>query len=467
MRVLLSAFHLLIGASIAFCDENEYRLVRDLMKNYNKQVRPSSNFSEPLNVTFGVALAQIIDVDEKDQIITTNCWINQNWIDYKLQWDPIKYGNVSVIRLPFSDIWRPDILLYNNADVKAFESSISTNVIVTSEGNVTWLSMVIFKSSCSIDVKFFPFDEQNCSMQFASWTYDAYQVNVLTNGEDDGDVSNYIENSEWSLTGFQQKRNVFRFSCCDEPYIIIHYHILIKRRPLFYLFNMVMPCILITLVALLGFYMPSDSGEKISMGITTLLSMTVFLMMVAEKMPPTSDVLPLMGLYYGITIAIVSFATGMTVLTLNIHHKGTRGYEVPMILKKICFGVVAKVLFIKLEVPLGTKDSMPAAPVADYYRRFDTDKLPENGRLSPRFIRKLNPSASASASETFERQFMRVLQKVYQTIERNEMRLAEQDRRDLIKQEWQQLALIIDRVLLLVFLGLTITVTLTVFFQGP
>ena len=182
--------------------------------------------------------------------------------------------------------------------MKAFESSISTNVIVTSEGNVTWLSMVIFKSSCSIDVKFFPFDEQNCSMQFASWTYDAYQVNVLTNGEDDGDVSNYIENSEWSLIGFQQKRHVVHFSCCEEPYIIIHYHILIKRRPLFYLFNMVMPCILITLVALLGFYMPSDSGEKISMGITTLLSMTVFLMIVAEKMPPTSDVLPLIGEYH-------------------------------------------------------------------------------------------------------------------------------------------------------------------------
>ena len=76
---------------------------------------------------------------------------------------------------------------------------------------------------------------------------------------------------------------------------------------------MIMPCFLITLVALLGFYVPSDSGEKVSMGddvtaaetetketkvsmgITTLLSMTVFLMLVTENMPPTSDVLPLIG----------------------------------------------------------------------------------------------------------------------------------------------------------------------------
>jgi hypothetical protein len=61
------------------------------------------------------------------------------------------------------------------------------------------------------------------------------------------------------------------------------------------MFNLVMPCILITLVALLGFYMPSESGEKVSMGITTLLSMTVFLMIVADSLPPSSDVVPLIG----------------------------------------------------------------------------------------------------------------------------------------------------------------------------
>ena len=52
----------------------------------------------------------------------------------------------------------------------------STNAIVTSAGNVTWLSSAIFKSSCEINVEFFPFDEQACTMKFASWTYDGFQV---------------------------------------------------------------------------------------------------------------------------------------------------------------------------------------------------------------------------------------------------------------------------------------------------
>ena len=92
------------------------------------------------------------------------------------------------------------------------------------------------------------------------------------------------------------------FSCCPEPYIFINYFILIKRRPLFYLFNMVMPCILISMVALLGFYLPSESGEKISLGITTLLSMTVFLMMVVEQMPPSSENLPVVGMSVRLTV---------------------------------------------------------------------------------------------------------------------------------------------------------------------
>ncbi len=43
-------------------DENEYRLMRNVMREYDVRIRPSRNSSEAINVTFGLALAQIIDV---------------------------------------------------------------------------------------------------------------------------------------------------------------------------------------------------------------------------------------------------------------------------------------------------------------------------------------------------------------------------------------------------------------------
>ena len=82
------------------------------------------------------------------------------------------------------------------------------------------------------------------------------------------------------MVSVQAKRIVKIFSCCPEPYPGVIYEIVIRRRPLFYIFNMMFPCVLITLIALLGFYLPSASGEKVTICITTLLSMTVFLMMV-------------------------------------------------------------------------------------------------------------------------------------------------------------------------------------------
>ncbi|KAK0070532.1 neuronal acetylcholine receptor subunit alpha-10, partial [Biomphalaria pfeifferi] len=536
-------------STTSYGSDHEYRLVRDLTKSYNKQVKPSLHSNQALNISYGVALAQIIDLDEKNQIITTNCWINQMWTDPKLSWDPRKYGNVTAINLPYDTVWLPDIVLYNSAHIT--DESVSTNVIVDYNGTIMWLQMVILKSSCEVDVKYFPFDTQHCVLEFASWTYDANSVNLVTLGSESGDVTNYKNSTEWELVSYLQERQEVSFSCCPVPYVFIKNHIRIKRRPLFYVFNMVFPCILITMVALLGFYMPADSGEKIAMGITTLLSMTVFLMIVADKMPPTSEDLPLVGLYYGITMTIVSCATGMTVFVLNIHHKGARGREVPRLLKciffgvisrilfisldieeatpeprdarghkgttkgmvslyygitiaivsfatvmtvfvlnihykgsrgrqvpkllkKICFGFIAKLLFLSLDMDdpppdhkhaAGTKGMQPV-PTNDYYSRYDIDRRPENGGISPRFTRKFTPTPSTPSGDNTERQFLRVLQKVYQTIEKNEIRLEDQDRKDAIKIEWQQLALVIDRLLLVIFVVFTIAITLALILPG-
>uniref|UniRef100_A0A1I7UP28 Neur_chan_memb domain-containing protein n=1 Tax=Caenorhabditis tropicalis TaxID=1561998 RepID=A0A1I7UP28_9PELO len=99
----------------------------------------------------------------------------------------------------------------------------------------------------------------------------------------------------------------------------------------------------------MGFYMPTDSGEKVTLGITSLLSTTVFLMLVAEGMPPTSEALPLIGIYYGVTIMLVALGTAMTVFTVNIHHTGVHGYPVPPFLQIFAFRYLSKLLFVRIE----------------------------------------------------------------------------------------------------------------------
>ncbi|CAL8092915.1 unnamed protein product [Orchesella dallaii] len=240
----VSLLLIIVGLPLIYCDEQELRLLKHLMRNYDSSVRPAIHHSKALSVNFSLSLHHIIDVDEKNQILTTSCWLTQMWLDNHLQWNKTDFGGIKVIRLPFHRVWRPDIILYNNADPQYTSSVINTNVIVTNDGMITWLSHGIYKSSCDINVEFFPFDVQKCTLKWASWTYDGYQVDIVHEREE-GDQSNYHQNGEFDLIDFRAVRNVVVYSCCPEPYPDITYTISLKRRPMFYVFNLIIPCLLI------------------------------------------------------------------------------------------------------------------------------------------------------------------------------------------------------------------------------
>lgn len=74
----------------------------------------------------------------------------------------------------------------------------------------------------------------------------------------------YVSNKK--TKGVPGKRNEIYYNCCPEPYIDITFAILIRRKTLYYFFNLIVPCVLIASMALLGFTLPPDSGEKLSLG---------------------------------------------------------------------------------------------------------------------------------------------------------------------------------------------------------
>ncbi|XP_021574779.1 neuronal acetylcholine receptor subunit alpha-10 [Carlito syrichta] len=92
-----------------------HKLFRDLFANYTSALRPVADTDQTLNVTLEVTLSQIIDMDERNQVLTLYLWIRQEWTDAYLRWDPNAYGGLDTIRIPSSLVWRPDIVLYNNA----------------------------------------------------------------------------------------------------------------------------------------------------------------------------------------------------------------------------------------------------------------------------------------------------------------------------------------------------------------
>ncbi len=69
----------------------------------------------------------------------------------------------------------------------------------------------------------------------------------------------------------------------------------LQRKAQYSVINVIAPIVLLSLMDLLVFWLPPESGEKVSLGITVLLSFSVFLLVVDERMPRTSDTVPLLS----------------------------------------------------------------------------------------------------------------------------------------------------------------------------
>lgn len=78
---------------------------------------------------------------------------------------------------------------------------METNVVLRHDGQVMWDQPAITKSSCSVDVAFFPFDLQECHLTFGSWTHNGNQMD-LSNALDSADLADFVPNVEWEVSGY-------------------------------------------------------------------------------------------------------------------------------------------------------------------------------------------------------------------------------------------------------------------------
>ncbi|KAI3378684.1 hypothetical protein SNEBB_005610 [Seison nebaliae] len=173
------------------------RLLKVLFNTYNREIMPPVNGS--VTVLFTIALAQIIQVLDIEQKLKINVWVHTKWNDSRLIWDPMDYDNITRLQIPYGLIWSPDIILFNTADGN-FEPSYKSNTIIYYTGEIVHIPPAIYQSSCRFDITFFPFDEQNCDLCFGSWTYSPNQIEFgWYNGTNKIDFAEYMKSGSWDL----------------------------------------------------------------------------------------------------------------------------------------------------------------------------------------------------------------------------------------------------------------------------
>ncbi|KAM6969928.1 5-hydroxytryptamine receptor 3A isoform 2-T2 [Aplochiton taeniatus] len=308
------------------------RLAEFLSAGYKKGVRPVRDWRRSTKVAIDLMVYSILN-DEKNQVLTTYVWYRQNWTDEFLVWNPEDFDDVKKVSIPTANVWVPDILINEFVDVG--KSPDIPYVYVEHNGLVRNYKPIQVVTACMLNIYNFPFDVQNCSLTFQSWLHTINDINITlirSPKELKEDKSLFMNQGEWELLHVLSKYKSFSLDN-DDYYAEMKFHVVIRRRPLFYTVNLLLPSIFLMVMDIVGFYLPPDSGERVSFKITLLLGYSVFLIIVSDTLPATAIGTPLIGVYFIVCMALLVISLTETVLIVRLVHKQDLQPPVPQWVK--------------------------------------------------------------------------------------------------------------------------------------
>ncbi|CAB1352378.1 unnamed protein product [Coregonus sp. 'balchen'] len=242
-----------------FANATLVRLSEYLSAGYKKGVRPVRNWRNCTMVAIDLMVYSILSVDEKNQVLTTYVWYRQEWTDEFLVWNPEDFDDVNQMSIPTANVWVPDILINEFVDVG--KSPDIPYVYVTHYGLVRNYKPIQVVTACTLNIYNFPFDVQNCSLTFQSWlhTLNDIDLKLMRSAEElKVDKSVFMNQGEWELLHVLSKYKRFSLDNIDS-YAEMKFNVVIRRRPLFYTVNLLLPSIFLMVMDLVGFYLPPDS----------------------------------------------------------------------------------------------------------------------------------------------------------------------------------------------------------------
>jgi len=302
---------------------HEKLLHSTLLDDYNAEVRPFPAVGHPLIVHFRMGIKQLMELDVKEQVLKLTAFLVFKWHDPQLQWNVSEYGNTSRINFEASSIWTPDVILLNTADETSYAHTdlYKTKAQVESSGLVHWNNIVTWKSSCDLDITWFPVDRQTCNMTFGSWSYSRSKIDLKLIQESKGrkfarSDHFYVTNGVWDIKSVTMSEGRERFSCCPEEFSTITYTLVLKRMSRYYFLYILSPLIGLSFLFLVAYHLPVDDGaNRVTYGITVLLSITVYLLVISEKLPEKSTSVPVVGVCFVLNFCLLCLSIVLMAIT--------------------------------------------------------------------------------------------------------------------------------------------------------
>ena len=323
---------------------SESDLHNKLFEGYSSDARPRRNISESVNVKLDLFVMSIDKIDEIRQTFTIRAFMEVTWRDDFLIWVPAKYGGVTTINVPNTKLWLPDLALLDVYDSPTDLGQEDGRAVVDQYGNVTIWPYKMYTVGCKIKIRHFPFDVQNCSLDFLSWTHPISSLDIKTSER--LNLDRYSESAVWELKDHQVSPYLQTFGKESWKHIEFVFHL--RRKWLFHLINIIIPIVVISSLNVTCFLLPAATGEKITLCISIFLTLAVFLTIIASSMPESSDDVSILAVYVGLQLLGSALSILATVASLCIYNRD-KSVRMSKLMRLLC--KIGSFHFKKKDIP--------------------------------------------------------------------------------------------------------------------
>ena len=304
---------------VASQNDTEVQLHANLFRMYNPDIKPVVNVSEPIKIFLRLNMMSVDNIDEKKQSFSARAYMDLRWTDQFLTWDPLDYGRVTSINVPTDKIWLPDLALEDVYNRPTDLGQDDGRALVDYKGSVIIWPYKLYTVACKIMVHYYPFDLQECYLDFLSWTNPNSAMRLLPNRDGVISFSSYKHSGEWDLESYTVTE--YQRPYGNDSFDHIKFTFSLRRKWLFQVMNLIAPIVCISLLNITCFMVPAVSGEKVALCISMFLTLAVFLTTITSFMPESSDEVSILGIYVSLQLFGSGISIFCTVVSLFLHHR--------------------------------------------------------------------------------------------------------------------------------------------------
>ncbi|XP_042340146.1 5-hydroxytryptamine receptor 3A-like [Plectropomus leopardus] len=402
-------------------------------------MRPVKSFSDPLNISISMTVVGILGVDEKDQSLTMFIWQVLEWNIEGLSWDERECG-AKRVSIPRENLWIPDVQISEFIDED--KSPYTPYVYLYNTGRVYDDKPIRVTSSCKLVIYTFPFDVQNCSLTFVSYLHLAGDIRMIQSTT----AAKILEYSrqvmqvqgEWSLVDIQEAPTTLEIT--EGSYSMIKFYIILKRRPLLYVVNLLIPSCFLIIVDLFSFLLPPESVDRSSFKMTLILGYTVFLLIMNDLLPVTGSPTPLISVFFSVSLALMVASLLETVFITNIQFSSSQYSAAPKWLTVL----VLRYLAVVVCLPPKKKSNRVTVSLQPASRAMNSTIISSRGLQS---ISGDTPQEKPPPEPALDE--LRILSRDLTAIR---LQMDKHFQGNSTSQEWQMIGIVIDRMLFCLYI---------------